>query len=574
VILPGVKCPACPLRHVISNVLNGRLTWLCGACSHCWTPDTAELEAYNARVPARERIEVPPMRRALGVLLLCLCASSAAAQYVPPNGVPNPAFCVDDNPPAPTLYVDASTGNDANPGTIGSKKATIPRTLAAGTVVQVSGTQTFDYTSPNGLHMQGTSGSKVWIVSDASNAMRFTKFGEIDGTYAILAGGSGSGWYIRDGAGATATNHICVRDSTHTGGGVGAAAYVPTDVTTGQIDNIVLLRLTIHNTGTVAAGEAGGDHHCVFIQKADHVWVLDSVFYLCSGDSMQVNGVNNAGGTRTNHIYFARNVSFANRQSGGWAKYSEDVVMTGNISFAMRAIPEPGTSPPQYPNPGACFGGQYNASRLVIMQNLCTASDNGIRIGGFDSTASHTGITILLNAIWNVHDVTYPGSISNPQSAGTAIIFADGFAGPRNVFNNTIVDSRAGIGSTVSNPYALNYTNNIFSGMRDADIVWETTAPTIFWNGFATAVRFSPATASTANFVSNPLFVGSTAGDFRLQSSSPFRNTGFPVDINTTYLAIHGVTTGVDLSVTPNFGASQVDISQAPVHVIRMRIVR
>lgn len=58
--LSGVPCQRCPHRDVISNVIHRRLTWMCGWCSHSWHPTTEEVEAYNARVRARDRIEVNP----------------------------------------------------------------------------------------------------------------------------------------------------------------------------------------------------------------------------------------------------------------------------------------------------------------------------------------------------------------------------------------------------------------------------------------------------------------------------------------------------------------------------------
>ena len=55
--LSGVGCPTCPHHDVTSNVIRGRLTWFCRGCSHAWEPTVAEVEAYNARVRAWDRIE-------------------------------------------------------------------------------------------------------------------------------------------------------------------------------------------------------------------------------------------------------------------------------------------------------------------------------------------------------------------------------------------------------------------------------------------------------------------------------------------------------------------------------------
>lgn len=37
-------CGVCRGRHVVSNPIHGRDTWLCGFCGHVWEPTGAELE--------------------------------------------------------------------------------------------------------------------------------------------------------------------------------------------------------------------------------------------------------------------------------------------------------------------------------------------------------------------------------------------------------------------------------------------------------------------------------------------------------------------------------------------------
>lgn len=56
--LSGVQCRACPHMHVTSTVIHGALTWRCAACGESWTPTAADIDAYKARVRARDRIEV------------------------------------------------------------------------------------------------------------------------------------------------------------------------------------------------------------------------------------------------------------------------------------------------------------------------------------------------------------------------------------------------------------------------------------------------------------------------------------------------------------------------------------
>jgi len=502
------------------------------------------------------------MRTALFACGCVLWAAVSFAQYVPPAGVPSPAFGVNETAPAPTLYVNASTGNDGNAGTIGSPKATIPRNLSAGTVVQVSGAQTASYTSPNGLHISGSVGSPVWIVSDPASAMSFSGSGEIDGTYLIMEGGSTHGWTIRDTAANGDSNHLAIRNVTFTSGGLGIGAFG-----SGTISQIVVKGVNIHNVGVIAEGENGGDSHCVTINRwTDHVWVVDNLLYLCSGDGVQVNAAGGSGTCDatcrggTHHIYIGRNVMASNRQSGAWAKYSEDVVMTQNVCTGMRAIVEPVGAPDagMYLNPGLCFGGQYDAVRPIVMQNLITNSDNGIVFAGFNADAAGAGITIVGNTLWNIHDITYPGSLADCGSAGTAIILRDGFGGARFVANNTISDVRVGIGSTPG-ALAKTYANNIFATNSAADVCWETDAPTITYNNFDNAAVFSPSTSSSNSVIGDPLFVNAATAEFTLRVGSPALHAGLGYDVNTDYIALHGVSTGLSYATLPNIGASQAD---------------
>jgi hypothetical protein len=77
------------------------------------------------------------MKRIVLALAFVLSASGALAQYAPIVGIPIPPFGISEVAPAPTIYVNEATGNDANPGTVARPRRTIPTQLAAGTVVSV-----------------------------------------------------------------------------------------------------------------------------------------------------------------------------------------------------------------------------------------------------------------------------------------------------------------------------------------------------------------------------------------------------------------------------------------------------
>lgn len=508
---------------------------------------------------------VPPI--AFAVVLLW--ASVASAQYVPPGGIPTPSFGVNEVAPAATLYVDQSTGNDANPGTIGSKKATIPRTLAAGTVVQVSGTQTTDYSTTNRLHVAGSSGSPVWIISDAASAMVFTHLIEIDGTYAILEGGTGKGIQITDTAAAVASNHIAIRTSNQSG-----ASFVFSE-NGGVVDEIVFKGNVLHDTGDMFAGEAGGDQHCLKINTASHVYVLGNLFYHCNGDGVQVGDVAAGSRAATHHNYLGGNICSANRQTCLWSKQSQDTVMSGNIALNMRSIVEPVGSPSagQYLNPASCFGGQYGARRLAIIGNSCLLSDAGIRIAGW-LLADGTGVSIIGNYLWRIHSSIGPGSggVDYGGRLGAAVALTDQGNQAVLVANNTIYDVDAGFGSVPAEG-TLTYLNNIFMLTGHHDIVSDTVHPIVTYNNFDnTAIIHGDALTNSNAVIGNPQMTDPGAGTFTLQVGSPAYQAGFAYDVNTAYFAIHGVNTGLDYGTTPNIGASQADpVVPTPRTVVRLR---
>lgn len=58
VMLSGVQCQVCTMRHVFGCVIHRRRIWGCGACGHQWTPTVSELVTFNGRVPPRDQIAI------------------------------------------------------------------------------------------------------------------------------------------------------------------------------------------------------------------------------------------------------------------------------------------------------------------------------------------------------------------------------------------------------------------------------------------------------------------------------------------------------------------------------------
>jgi hypothetical protein len=508
------------------------------------------------------------VRRVAAVLLWLVGSGTlVSAQYVPPPGIPKPSFGVDEVAPAPICWVNAATGSDANTCLVEAlPRATIPRSLGAGAVVKVTGTQTFDYEGSGGrIHMAGTLANPVWIVSDAATPMAFTQLLEVDGTYFIWEGGSGKGIIVTDSTAGAATHHAAIRATNQTG-----PSYVFSGLG-GEVSEIVWKGNILHETGNIYAGEAGGDQHCIKINVAHNVYVLGNLMYLCNGDGVQVGDVAHSGQTTTYFEYLGGNICLANRQTCLWAKNSSGVVMTSNVCAYARSIPEPSppAAPNTYLNPSSCYGAQYGSLYLTIMQNLATRADTGIRIGGFD--ARGTSINIFGNTIYDIHSSIGPGAggVDYGGAFGNAIAIA-GDGGDIVVANNTIYSTDGGIGSTPGIGSLL-YFNNTFSLTGHHDVQWDTAAPTLTYNNYDNAAILHPATSNFNTIIGDPLFTSAPTGVFTLQAASPILHTGFAWDVNTPYMALHGVTTGVTYASVPNMGASQVDPTTPAPHRVSPR---
>jgi hypothetical protein len=350
---------------------------------------------------------------------LLLLTSPVLAQWTPPAGVPTPSFGISEVAPAPTVYVNEATGSDANLGTQAKPRRTIPAQLAAGTVVNVTGTQNTNYIDAQTLVSQGTQAKPVFIEGGTYTGTMYVKGSYLIFEKAIVRGGLY--W---------AGTYSAIRDTEFSGGGIPIVDWLaPTP------NHLVILRAVLHDIGSPPASWATGgddDSHGIGVGKnVSYVWVLDSTFARVSGDGMQVNGEDR--GAQTHHIYFARNTCDQNRQSCGWAKQSTDVVFSTNKVTRMRAYDNAG-------NPGQGFGAQYQATRVVFLKNDVSDSDYCIRTGG--DTIGPFDVYVIGNFCHNIHSPLNSGS--NAQSPGGAVVFTNN--GDRRVIVNTITDADTGIG--------------------------------------------------------------------------------------------------------------------------------
>jgi hypothetical protein len=478
----------------------------------------------------------------VGVLAV-IVARPAAAQWTPPMGIPTPPFGISEQAPAPNIFVDEANGDDGNPCTAAKPCATIPRSLAAGSVVSVIGQYTFAHSSPNTIVANGTASKPVFI----EGGQLTSGDNELSGTYVIVEKGVSGGLNIRDTPDGGPTHHVVVRDEEFTGGGVAFAQWLG-----GDMSYFVALRTYIHDVGDMNT-TTDQDAHCVGVGgPAHHVWVLDSTFTRCSGDGLQVNGGSDANGPLTHHIYAGRNIAVHNRQSGFWAKQSTYVVFSTNVVSEMR---------PNSGGNGWCFGGQYAAASLVIVNNRCTNSEGGVGIMSYDDGAPG-GVIVVDNTFWNIHHTTSGSNIQDVWSGGAAIFMAGGL--DRYIVNNTIYDVDGGIQIAQSSG-SVTTMNNIIAKATREYIGYESpqptftntlfdVAPTIAIQGAAT-VESAALLGVSKDLIGNPLFTDPTSANFTLKTGSPAIHAGVAVSLDSNFQSIHGVPLGVTLTGTPNMGA-------------------
>lgn len=370
------------------------------------------------------------------------------ADWKAPLGIPTPSFGINEAAPSPSTIYVTDQGNDMNPGTMTKPRRTIPTTLAAGSVVSVSGTQQA-YTSPRTIQANGTKDKPIYLLGGTyAGAM------ELVGSYVVVQNAvSRGGWSVNG-------SYIAFRDSEFIGGGLAIVQWLGS----GDPHHLVVLRGNFHDIGTpVATWPTGGDDdsHGVGVgHHSSYVWILDSSFTRVSGDGIQVNGENF--GALTHHIYIGRNSGDQNRQSLAWAKQSQDVVMSGNSAKNMRSVDGAG-------NPGLGLGAQYQATRVFFIDNDVSDSDYGIKIAG--DTTGPFDVFVYGNRLHNIHS---PRNRANdPESPGTALSFANN--GNRVTAVNTITDVDTGVGIANSGGSVFLIRNTVTQATRDG--IYESPQP-------------------------------------------------------------------------------------------------
>ncbi|MBZ5567240.1 MAG: hypothetical protein LAN64_05230 [Acidobacteriia bacterium] len=471
-------------------------------------------------------------------------AALARPAWQAPIGIPVPSFGVNEVAPArPSPWTSAVAGfyyvdttgtygacSDNNKNgypAAGRVRCTVPRTLGPGSLVEVHGNQTYPLPfswKGNGNAWAANREGPVWVRGKdyASRPKIAATWYTDSSTYIIMenlnfgAASSTSldwGLGLPDGA---ENHHLVLRDSevsggntdlsiTRNGGGIGIGNW---GYNSGPnlVHDVVIDNVDFHDIGPLNPTQ-DVDWHCVVVNGiANNVWITHSRFARCSGDTIQIEAQQ---GHKTNihHIYFGKNSSTNNRQSGGWVKDAQDVIFSQN---------EADTFGPNSGGPGHCYGAQYDHDYIWFLFNTCHDSTVGFDLASDNGAADN--VYLIGNLLWHIVAAKF-----HPYNTGAFVIRSSAHT---YVVNNSVYDYIAGI-SAPPGAGAIQIENNVFQYRNNSGgyeqfaegrgtITWRNN---IFYNNGAALATTQPWSSCKSCKNQNPLFVSTATPDLHLQTA-------------------------------------------------------
>jgi len=298
----------------------------------------------------------------------------------------------------------------------------------------------------------------------------------------------------------------------------------------------------IHDIGDVNA-TSDQDANGVDINGSDsNIWITYNTFSRVSGDSTIVEAQDGRK-AKIHHVYFGKNQSDHNRQSGGYIKNATDVIFSQNTAHDFRV---------NSGGPGNCYGTLYDSDWVWFIDNECHAANIGIAIAGA-STTPGSNLFILGNLI---HDLAEQGT--NVYENGAVVI-----RGYKNaiVANNTFARNALGINMPPDALQTVTIQNNIFAFRTNsgtADLYTEGGVTMTVTNNLYTNPQFTGASAGTNAITADPLFVSTS--DYHLQSGSPAINKGVVPAAYAAFQSRYGIDISKDIDNKTRPGGSGWDI--------------
>ncbi len=496
------------------------------------------------------------------------------ADYVPPIGIPAPAFGIDevhtmyagdytydygsglesyhtDTDGPYTHYIDnqhgSATDTDNEFGTPSVPRLTVPLTLTVGSVVEIhGGPYTYEVASRIPISGTGTAELPIFVRGVTGGPMpRFDRNLEIGysstSSYIIVENlDLQKAQIVRNGC-----SYISVRSNDcQDGGGVSVVSWDES-----SLDNIVVYDNDIYDNGDWES-EVENDVHGVNVgELVTNLWVVDNRSYHNGGDGVQVNsGVSFS----SDHIYIGRNVMYSNRENAVDLKQCNDAVVSENIIYGYRPVSSA---------PGEGIVVHSSPDRVWIINNTIYDCERGIVSSG------NADLYIVGNVIYNIKHTSGGYDPDSAYSPGVGICARGG--GVVWVVSNTLYDNDTHITSANSTPVHL--MNNIFTDVAESHhIIYIYNAGaaaslmhsnlvdqsdgniSIVWEGTHTSIAdFQSSTGKGAGCVeADPTFTNAGAGDLTLQTGSPAVDAGDSamfLTLRALFLATYGLDIGYDI---------------------------
>lgn len=389
-------------------------------------------------------------------------------------------------------YVKAG-GTSTSNGNPVTPRATIPTTLAAGSVVivdgDVGGLQTLTFTA------NCTAVAPCFIHGVNSGRLTATAY-TLAGSHLILDDIDG---YFDDGSGSAISisgNYITVRNgdfSNIQSGGVSRGGFGLSG------HHSMLYNNVIHDIGNWASATDDNRHGVKVDSGGSLFWIINNTFHDITNDGVQVGDTN----TPTVTLGFvAGNIAYSNAQTGLWNKNCYDVIFSTNTLHDH--VDDPAGAGGHY-----FAGGQYDFSNVWWINNNLYGYGGGFYIGSNNGTQTQGPRYFVGNVIHDVTNDTYDVNDSHSPAA-----FTDrNSTQPTYVVNNTFENNHAG--------YASPYSTRIVIG---------NTFSSITASGAAQIFLFSN-TGHTANYnlyegTAGVKFGSSTLGGFSLLTGAGLEANG------------------------------------------------
>jgi hypothetical protein len=392
------------------------------------------------------------------VALLLMIIPAYAMAWTPPIGIPTPTWPSDLDialPGLPSPWTSEKTGfyyversasgcsDSRSYGYPGSPRCSLPSSPAAGSVIAVHGT----YNTYASITWTGTSGSPIWIRAyNASAKPTISSYWTLDASYLIVDGLNWN-YNARDGN-EIGGNYQMVRNCSYanpydSANGAGFATYG---------SNTVFYKNAISQMGNWQySGSSDIDRHGIKVAEGtNNLWIVDSSFYHCHGDGIQVGDQTNAS-NQINRVYIGKNVAYENYQSCFWTKNATDVIFSQNICHDI-------TFPAGASALGQGMGGQYDPKYIWFLFNKIYNTKTGIMIA-----SSSSGGGGPWYAVGNIlYNILSEDSGCNEYNYG-AISFRN--EGGFTVSNNTIYDVDTYL-ALPSSSGTVTAKNNLFAAQK------------------------------------------------------------------------------------------------------------